>query len=73
MINGVIYVIKQDPKLYNYLKYHSYWYDIIYYNEGKIKEMINEMKREYKETVEDKIIDFKNKIDYFNSIIELLS
>ena len=73
MINNIIFFIKQDYKLYNYLKYHSYLYEILYYNEDKIKDMIKEMKHEYKETIEDKLIDFKKKIEFLSSVIDLVS
>ena len=73
MINDIIFRIKQDKKLYEYLKYHSHWYKILAYNPEKIKDMIKEMKKEYKETFEDKLTDLNSKIKYLNSIIDLLS
>ncbi len=73
MINEIIFKIKQDKKLYNYLKYHSYWYNKLTYNPEKIKDMIKEMKKEYKETAEDKLIDLNKKIKYLNNIIDLLN
>lgn len=73
MINEIIFKIKQDKKIYNYLKYHSYWYNIITENPDKIKEMIKEMKKEYKDTLEDKLSDLNKKMKYLNSLIDLLS
>ena len=73
MINEIIFRIKQDRKLYEYLKYHSYWYRILYYNPEKIKDMIKEMKKELKETFEDKLSDLNNKMKYIGSLIDLLS
>ena len=35
--------------------------------------MIKEMKKEYKETVEDKLIDLNKKIKYLINIIDLLN
>ena len=35
--------------------------------------MIKEMKKEYKETAEDKLIDLNKKIKYLNNIIDLLN
>ena len=73
MINEVVFRVKQDKKLYNYLKYHSYWYNIITDNPDKVKDMIKEMKKEYKETFEDKLTDLNSKIKYLNSLFELMS
>ena len=73
MINDIILFIKQDKKLYNYLKYHSYWYKILIYDNSKIKEMINEMKINNKETTKDKIEDLNKKIQMISSLLEVLS
>lgn len=73
MINETIFYIKQNNKLYNYLKYHSYWYYVLTYDSSKIKEMIKEMKIEYKETSEDKIIDLQNKIETIRTFLEVLN
>ncbi len=73
MINETIFFVKQNKKLYEYLKYHSYWYKIISEDETKIKDMVKEMKKEYKETVEDKMRDFSKKIEMFSRLLEVLS
>ena len=73
MINETMARIKQDQILYNYLKYHSYWYTRILLNENSIKEMINEMKKEYKLTTEDKLNDLNNKLELVSSLLEVLS
>ena len=73
MINETIYRIKQDPMLYNYLKYHSYWYKELYLDEYKINDMINEMKEEYKLTAKDKINDLNEKLSLISSLLEVLS
>lgn len=73
MINETMVRIKQDQILYNYLKYHSYWYTRILLNENSIKEMINEMKKEYKLTTEDKLKDLNNKLELVSSLLEVLS
>ena len=72
MINNNVYYLKQDLKVYEYLKYHSYWIEIITYDESKIKNMIKEMKIELRETVEDKLIDLNKRIKLFNEILELM-
>ncbi len=73
MINEAILKVKEDRKLYNYLKYHSYWYNIITENPERIKDMIKEMKKELKETFEDKLSDINNKISFIRSLVELTS
>lgn len=72
MINNIIVYIKQDPKLYEYLKYHSYWIERLTYDEYKIKDMIKDMKVELKDTVEDKLYVLNNRIKLFNEILELM-
>ena len=73
MINENIYIVRQDQKLYNYLKYHSYWYDLLTFNSDYLKQMNKEMKIETKDTVEDKIIDFTKKLELLSSLLEVLS
>ena len=73
MINQVIVDIKQDPVLYNYLKYHSYWYKELYINPNKVNDMIKAMKEEYKLTTKDKIKDLNDKLSLISSFLEVLS
>ena len=73
MINDIIFKIKQDKKLYLYLLYHSTWYYILTYNPEKIKDMIQDMKIEYKETSIDKIKDLSKKIEMVSSLLDVLS
>ena len=72
MINQLMLKIKQDNLLYNYLKYHSYWYEELLLDENKIEDMIKEMKKNLKMNPEDKLNDFKEKLELFSSIIEVL-
>ena len=73
MINDLIFRIKQDKKLYSYLKYHSYWYEILTLNPEYFKDMIKEMKIELKETVEDKIDKITHNIEMISSLLEVIS
>ena len=73
MINDVILRIKQDQKMYNYLKYHSYWYEILTYNPELINDFIREMKKELKETIEDKFIKLSNNIELISSLLDVIS
>ncbi len=71
MINGIMIYIKSDNMLYEYLKYHSYWYKKIYRNENVLRELISEMKEEYKLTTKDKIEDMSNKITMVRNLLEI--
>ena len=71
MINEIIFRIKQDKKLYIYLKYHSYWYYILTYDNEKINEMIKEMKIELKETIKTLGV-FNVNVKLFEGIIGTL-
>lgn len=73
MINEAVFKIKQDSLLYEYLKYHSYWYKLITRDEDSISLMIDEMKKELKITGGDKINDLKNNIEKVSTLLELLS
>lgn len=73
MINDEIFKIKQDKMLYEYLKYHSYWYELIKKNSLNVKEMIKEMKIELKQTPIDKIKDLNKKIELLSSFINLIN
>lgn len=73
MINELMFNIKQDHMLYNYLKYHSYWYTRLILDESLLKEMIEEMKKEYKLTSVDKLKDLNSKLELISSFLEVLS
>ena len=73
MIIDEIFKIKQDKILYEYLKYHSYWYKEIRKDRNRVKDMIKEMKIELKQTTEDKITDLNKKIEFISSLFEIMS
>lgn len=66
-------MIKKDRMLYEYLKYHSYWYKEIKDNKDRVKEMILEMKKELKMTSEDKLINLSKKIEMMKAFLEVIS
>ena len=72
MINEVIYYIKQDKKIYEYLKYHSYWYKILIDNPDRIKDLIKEMRIELHDTVEDKLNNLNDKIKLLQTMFNLI-
>lgn len=71
MINETIFRIKQDPLLYNYLKYHSYWYKILIRDSNSLSYMVEKMKEEYKLTTKDKIEAINSKIEMVSSLLEV--
>lgn len=73
MINETIFKIKQNPLLYNYLKYHSYWYKRLIREPSSLNEMISEMKEEYKLTPKDKIEYICQKMNMVSSLLEVFS
>lgn len=73
MISNIILEIKNNRDLYNYLKYHSYWYKKLKNDENSINEMIKEMKNELKLTPKDKINDITNKIELIKSILDIIT
>lgn len=71
MINETIFRIKQDPLLYGYLKYHSYWYKILIRDSTSLGYMVDKMKEEYKLTAKDKIEAINSKIEMVSSLLEV--
>lgn len=72
MINETIMQIKQNPMLYHYLKYHSYWYKILLRNPVMLNDLINDMKEDYKLTTKDKIESISQKMQMISSLLEVL-
>lgn len=71
MINETILKIRENPLLYQYLKYHSYWYKILLRDNIRVNEMISKMKEEYKITTKDKIDMVGQKINMIRSLLEV--
>jgi hypothetical protein len=66
----IVQLIRGNPALNHYLRYHSYWYKELIRNPSSLKILEQEMKKEYKLTTEDKI----NKInDRMNMIATFLN
>lgn len=64
--------IKSDPLLQRYIREHSYWYKILNRNPKKINIMINEMKKAYRMTFEDKIDDVNTKVNMIKAFIDMV-
>ena len=73
MIDDMFFKIKQDPLLYEYLKYHSYWYRKILNKEIFLNNMVDEMKKELKIRGIDKLSDLSNKIDLISSFLSIIN
>lgn len=71
MINETIIKIRENPLLYQYLKYHSYWYKILLRDSTRINEMILKMKEEYKLTAKDKIDMVSKRISMIRNLLEV--
>ncbi len=69
---NLVYALRNNPPLYHYLKYNSYWYKELYRNPSSIKRLESEMKKEYKLTTEDKISRLSNKINMMASFLDVL-
>ena len=67
----LIYKINKDDNLHRYLREHSYWYKILNRNPKIIKKMEEDMKKEYKLTLEDKISDITTKINLIKGFMDL--
>ena len=64
-------IINNNPNLKRYLKEHSYWYKSLNRNPLSIKEMEEEMKKEYRLTTIDKIERLSDKINLLNDIMNI--
>ena len=67
----LIYKINKDDNLHRYLREHSYWYKILNRNPNLIKKMEEDMKKEHKLTLEDKISDITTKINLIKGFMDL--
>jgi len=68
----LLFYIRKNPLLHHYLKYHSYWYKELYRNPSSIKNMEQEMKKEYKLTFEDRMNSFTDKINLISNFLEVM-
>ena len=69
---NLINYIRKNPPLYHYLKYNSYWYKELNRNPSVIKELEQEMKKEYKLTTEDKINKINERMSLIASFLDVL-
>ena len=69
---NVIYTIRTNPNLYRYLKYHSYWFKELIRNPNSVRQMENEMKKEYKLTASDKLKKVSDNINMIKAFMEII-
>ena len=73
MRSDILIKIRTDPNLNQYLKYHSYWYKNLIRNPDSIKQMEEEMKKEYKLTTADKLTDINKKMNTIKTFLNILN
>lgn len=64
--------INNNPNLKKYLKEHSTWYKYLNRNPRFLKDMEEEMKKEYKLTPEDRIEKIGESINLVSSLLSVL-
>ncbi len=70
MTLDIIFKINKDENLHRYIREHSYWYKILNRNPKLITKMEQDMKKEYKLTLEDKVNDITNKINLIKGFLD---
>ena len=70
MTLDLIYKIDNNENLHRYLREHSYWYKILNRNPKLITKMEDDMKKEYKLTLEDKVSDLTSKINLIKGFLD---
>ncbi len=72
MPRDLIYAIRENGELYQYLKYNSYLYKKILRNEISLKELENIMKKDLKLTIADKLENVSNKMELANNLLNII-
>lgn len=65
--------IYDSPEILQYLRYHPYWYKILYYDSTRLNEFINTAKEELKITLKDKLDELRNQLDFVTSLIDYIN
>ena len=64
--------VRSNLLLNQYLKYNSYWYKELIRNPSSLKNLEQEMKKEYKLTTEDKITKLSERMNTISSFLDVL-
>lgn len=70
---NLVLQIRNDKNLDFYLKTHSYWYKILRRDPLRIREMNQEMRKEYKLTSVDKLNQISSKIQMVRTFLDVLN
>ena len=70
MTLDVIFRINNNDNLHRYLREHSYWYKLLNRDPRLIKKMEEDMKKEYRLTLEDKVSDITSKINLIKGLLD---
>ena len=68
----VQYFLENNPYLKKYLREHSFYYKHLIRHPEFINELYNEMKKNYKLTLPDKLDKLKNDINMLNTVMDIL-
>ena len=72
MRTDILIKIRNNPNLYSYIKYHSYWYKELMRRPNSLSVMENEMKKEYKLTTGDKISKLNERMQMIRTFLDVL-
>ncbi len=72
MILPVQIKIRNDPRLYQYLREKSYWYKELNRNSNAILQMEQEMKERYQLTALDKINQLSKQLELVRSFMDMM-
>lgn len=64
--------LREDKKMYAYLKENSEWMKLLNRNKNHYQNFINEMKEKYKLRVTDKVSDAIDNIDLISTVLSTL-
>lgn len=68
----IVQLIRNNPPLNHYLRYHSYWYKELIRNPSSLKTLEQEMKKEYKLTAEDKINKINERMNMIATFLNVM-
>ena len=68
----IVQLIRNNPPLNHYLRYHSYWYKELIRNPSSLKVLEQEMKKEYKLTTEDKINKINDRMNMITAFLNVM-
>lgn len=72
MKEETIYIIKNNPVIYNYLREESNNYKYLYRDDKYLKEIEKKAKEKYQLRVEDKLERLKDNIELINTFMSVI-